>query len=259
MAQMLLIPDARPLEQRLGRKFFRKTPRRPGVYLMKDAAEKVVYVGKAKDLRQRLNNYRVANPDRMPRRHLRMLREVMRIEFQFCANETPALAREAHLLRSLKPKFNRAGVWPGKARFLVWRVRHTLLEMSVVETPQPGWQRIGPLGSNAVHLHRALVRLFWLALNPARGLAGLPAGWVHGHFMGTTALHCDRSTDELCNALEMFFWGTPSEFMSWLESKYAQRISAFERSAIKCDLQMLEEFAQRQQKQKENRCQLALL
>lgn len=56
MAQLLLIPDARPLEQRLGKKFFCKAPRRPGVYLMKDAADNVVYVGKAKDLRQRLGN-----------------------------------------------------------------------------------------------------------------------------------------------------------------------------------------------------------
>ena len=121
MAQLLLIPDARPLERRLGRKFFRQAPRRPGVYLMRDAEGKVVYVGKAKDLRQRLNNYRIANPDRMPRRHLRMVQEVKRIDFEFCPSESSALKHEAKLLRSLKPKFNRAGVWPGKPRFIVWR------------------------------------------------------------------------------------------------------------------------------------------
>src|SRR5580698_5102212 len=114
MAQALLFPDPKPLDQRLGRKFFRRAPRRPGVYLMKDASGKVLYVGKAKDLKQRLNNYRLANPDRMPRRHLRMVREVSRIEFQFCADEAAALRRESKLLRALKPKFNRTGVWPGK-------------------------------------------------------------------------------------------------------------------------------------------------
>jgi excinuclease ABC subunit C len=76
MGQMLLLPDPRPLDRRLGGKFFRKVPRRPGVYLMKDAQDKIVYVGKAKDLKQRLNNYRVANPDRMPRRHLKLVNEV---------------------------------------------------------------------------------------------------------------------------------------------------------------------------------------
>ena len=121
MGQLLLIPDPRPLDERLGRQFFRQAPKRPGVYLMRDAAERVLYVGKAKDLQQRLRSYRIANPDRMPRRHLRMVRHVARIEFQFCHDESAALRRESKLLRSLKPRFNRAGVWPGKARFLVWR------------------------------------------------------------------------------------------------------------------------------------------
>jgi len=67
MSQILLIPDPRPLDERLGRKFFQHAPKHSGVYVMRDAAGKVLYVGKAKNLRQRLQNYRVANPDRMPR------------------------------------------------------------------------------------------------------------------------------------------------------------------------------------------------
>ena len=82
--------------------------------MMRDAADKILYIGKAKDLKQRLNNYRNANPDRMPRRHLRMIREVARIEFEFCENETVALQHEKNLLRTHKPKFNRAGVWGRK-------------------------------------------------------------------------------------------------------------------------------------------------
>ena len=119
--QQWLFAPARPLVERLGREFFRKVPAQPGVYFMRDATGEVVYVGKAKNLRQRLRSYRVANPERMPRRHLRMMREVARIDFDLCPNESAALAREARLLRRLKPKFNRAGVWPGKAQFLTWR------------------------------------------------------------------------------------------------------------------------------------------
>jgi excinuclease UvrABC nuclease subunit len=226
---------------------------------MKDAADNVLYVGKAKDLRQRLNNYRIANPDLMPRRHLRMVREVKRIEFQFCPNETLALAREARLLRSLKPKFNRAGVWPGKARFLVWCMRETRLEMSVVETPEPGWHRFGPLGSSAVHLQRALVRLLWLAVNPVRGLGDLPAGWAHGRFMAKTAVHCGVSADEMVSALETFFWGRPDEFLSWLGTKLTSRVCAFERNAIQPDLEMLQDFGAKQLPPQSNRRQLALL
>src|ERR1039457_2315209 len=159
MAQMLLLPASRPLDRRFGRKFFRKAPRRPCVYLMKDAGDRVLYVGKAKDLKQRLNHYRTANPDRMPRRHLRMVNEVSRIEFQFCATEAAALKHEKKLIRSLKPKFNRAGVWPGKTKFVVWRVVDDTLEISVAETPAGAWQRFGPLGGGAASLQRTLARL----------------------------------------------------------------------------------------------------
>ena len=104
MGQMLLLRDPRPLDERLGRKFFRKAPKRAGVYLMRDAADEVLYVGKAKNLQQRLGNYRIANPDRMPRRHLRMLRRVARIELQFCPGESAALKHESKLIRALRKR-----------------------------------------------------------------------------------------------------------------------------------------------------------
>ena len=49
----LLIPDPRPLVERLGQSFFRQRSERPGVYLMRVAAEVVLYMGKAKSLRHR--------------------------------------------------------------------------------------------------------------------------------------------------------------------------------------------------------------
>jgi hypothetical protein len=90
-----LFPDPQPLVERLGRDFFRQLPESPGVYLMCDGAGVVLYVGKAKNLRKRLNGYRVANSDRMARRHLRLLRAVARIELQACADERAALMTEA--------------------------------------------------------------------------------------------------------------------------------------------------------------------
>src|SRR5580693_2336743 len=53
-SQTLLFPDPRPLVERMGQDFFRQLTERPGVYLMQDAAGVVLYVGKAKNLRQRL-------------------------------------------------------------------------------------------------------------------------------------------------------------------------------------------------------------
>src|SRR5512139_3023770 len=176
--QQWLFAPARPLVERLGRRFFRKVPTQPGVYSMRDAQGKVVYVGKAKNLRQRLRSYRVANPERVARRHLRLLREVARIDFDLCPHESAALAREAKLLRRLKPKFNRAGVWPGKAQFLTWRFAKGAAQFSVDEIPPLGWERFGSLGGYAPRLLGSVVRLLWLALNPQAGFSRLPYGWA---------------------------------------------------------------------------------
>jgi predicted GIY-YIG superfamily endonuclease len=259
MGQILLLPDPKPLDERLGRKFFRQAPKRAGVYLMRDAADEVLYVGKAKNLRQRLRNYRTANPDVMPRRHLRMLREVARIEFQFCPGESAALKHEARLLRSLKPRFNRAGVWPGKARFIVWRFAATRLELAVAEVPEPGWQRFGPLGGASRYLHQTLARLLWLALNPARGCADLPAGWSKGGLAPQVMIECRESAPEVAAVLTAYFWQSPNDLVLWLGSKFSERMHPFERAVIDSELEVLAEFAARRPEVGRHGQQIALL
>src|SRR5436189_5461508 len=98
--------------ERLGRDFFLGAPDAAGVYLMRDAQESVLYVGKAKNLRKRLRSYRVANPERLPRRIVRLLFLVERIEWDVCSDEPAAVQRERVLLRVLQPKFNRANRFP---------------------------------------------------------------------------------------------------------------------------------------------------
>jgi predicted GIY-YIG superfamily endonuclease len=243
MAQTLLFPDPKPLDQRLGRKFFRQAPRRPGVYLMRDANDKVLYVGKAKDLKQRINNYRLANPDRMPRRHLRMVREVSRIEFQYCANEAAALRRESKLLRSLRPKFNRAGVWPGKTRFLAWRALDGRVELALVEVPEANWLRYGPMNSSARVLHQACCRLLWLALNPEASIAELPTGWGCGRLPDAAAIHCGSELEDVLAGLKQFFWEDPAIFLAWLGCRLAGRTNPFEQAVIGADLEPLQNFS----------------
>lgn len=63
----------------MGEAFFRNLPQTPGVYLMYGAGDAVLYVGKARCLRHRLSSYRVANPDRLPLRLLRLLHRGERI------------------------------------------------------------------------------------------------------------------------------------------------------------------------------------
>jgi hypothetical protein len=197
---------------------------------------------KAKNLRQRLRSYRVANPERVSRRHLRLLREVARIEFDLCPNEFAALAREAELLRHLKPKFNRAGVWPGKARFLTWRFAGEAAQFSVHEVPPAGWGRFGSLCGYALRLHGALVRLLWLALHPQIGFSRLPHGWAHNRFALPATMACGQRAAEIRLALENLFWGQAEAFSAWVRTCMAVDLPVFEQAAVLADLEEIQSF-----------------
>ena len=240
--QALLFPDPCPLVDRLGRDFFRQLPERPGVYLMRDARSVVLYVGKAKNLRKRLGSYRVANPDRMPRRHLRMLRAVERIELQECPDETAALARESELLRALKPRFNRAGTWPATPRYFVWRCAGTNLELAVTETPEAGWRAFGPLDRGAVLLRAVVVRLSWFSVHPEPGIFRMPAGWAKGRFENQTAIHCGRETEDLSLRVAGLCSGQPDAFCGWVRERMGPALHPFDKAAVEKDLEFISDF-----------------
>jgi predicted GIY-YIG superfamily endonuclease len=242
--QMLLFPDPRPLVERLGADFFRRLPRCPGIYLMRDGADQVLYVGKAKNLRKRLASYRVANPDRMPRRHLRLLRAVERIEWRECADEAAALASESELLRSLRPRFNRAGVWPGTPRFLVWRATGEGLDLGVQPAPPDGWLAHGPLGAGVFGLRAALARLLWCALHTGKGFPQMPQGWFRGHH-GEVAVISRHDVDlekikDAESRVRDLFAGDSEGFAAWIRQRLALRQPhPFESAVIEADLERL--------------------
>ena len=242
MTQMLLFPDPRPLVERLGRDFFRQVPERPGVYLMRDERDAVLYVGKARNLRKRLGSYRVANPDRMPRRHLRMLRAAARIELEECQDESSALARESELLRSLKPRFNRAGTWPGSPRSFAWHRAGDNLELIITETPEAGWQTFGPRGRGAVILRVVLVRLLWVAIHPRRGFIGLPAGWAQGKLEDRITIESGPKTGEATAFIEKLFAGQAETFCEWVSVQLGGDSCPFERTALAEDIDALKKM-----------------
>ena len=79
-------------------------PTRPGVYLFKDAAGDVVYVGKAGSLRPRVRSYFSAS-SQSPKT-LEMLRHVVSLETIVVGSEAEALILEANLIKEYRPRFN---------------------------------------------------------------------------------------------------------------------------------------------------------
>ena len=76
----------------------------PGVYRMLDAESRVLYVGKARNLRARVANY--ARPGGHSPRIERMIRETASMMFLTTRTETEALLLEQNLIKQLKPRYN---------------------------------------------------------------------------------------------------------------------------------------------------------
>lgn len=84
----------------------RSFPHKPGVYLMKDEAGRVIYVGKAKDLRNRASSYFLKAAAEDPRT-AKLVREIRDIDYIEAESEVDAVLLEARLIKDIQPKYNR--------------------------------------------------------------------------------------------------------------------------------------------------------
>lgn len=84
--------------------YLRSLDSSPGVYRMLDADSRVLYVGKARNLRARVSNY--ARPGPHSPRIARMISETATMMFLTTRTETEALLLEQNLIKQLKPRYN---------------------------------------------------------------------------------------------------------------------------------------------------------
>jgi excinuclease ABC subunit C len=102
-------------------------PSRPGVYLMRDGAGKVIYVGKAKDLRARVRAY-FHNADGRSQIEF-LVRRVHDVETLVTSNDKEALILENNLIKQYKPRYN-------------IRLKDDKSYLSIKVTTQHPWPRI---------------------------------------------------------------------------------------------------------------------
>ena len=105
----LLAPDATPdgpvpTGHEVIHGYLRQIDGSPGVYRMLDAQARVLYVGKAKNLKARVSNY--ARPGDHSPRIARMISETASMMFLTTRTETEALLLEQNLIKQLKPRYN---------------------------------------------------------------------------------------------------------------------------------------------------------
>lgn len=82
----------------------KKLPKEPGVYLMKDKDDKIIYVGKAVNLKNRVSSYfrKTNKTDRI----LKMVSLIDHFEYIVVSNEAEALILECNLIKENRPKYN---------------------------------------------------------------------------------------------------------------------------------------------------------
>lgn len=80
-------------------------PENPGVYLMKDKTDAVIYVGKAKNLRNRVRQY-FGSYGKSTRKVESMVKNINDFEYIIVGNEVESLILESNLIKELSPKYN---------------------------------------------------------------------------------------------------------------------------------------------------------
>lgn len=100
-----LTPEPKPSENPTPKEKVKQFPTTPGVYLMKDEQGRVIYVGKAVNLKSRASSY-FTSAAAVERRTAELVTEIRDIDYLETESEVDALLLEARLIKDIQPRFN---------------------------------------------------------------------------------------------------------------------------------------------------------
>jgi excinuclease ABC subunit C len=102
----------RLFDRQLGPDFLAGVPSEPGVYRLYGADGALLYVGKARDLRRRIGQYRTVGRRKKERKRRTLVTATARITWEVCESELDAALAEVRLIQTLRPPKNVAGAFP---------------------------------------------------------------------------------------------------------------------------------------------------
>ncbi len=235
----------RRFDRKFGADLCGELPTTPGVYLFKDSADVVLYVGKAKNLRRRLQGYRNASRRKVHRKMRALVREASAIEVRPTDSERRALLLENELIRSLRPTYNVDGAF-----FFLYPAigvckasgQTTLCFTTRRESYEPWpfeWYGTFRSRTRAKEAFDAMVTLIsYLGhLEPKIRLSGFP------RLRGSRVVGVRRLLPELVETLEAYWAGRDrgavARLAEWLLERPAARRDA---PAIQDALRLLDDF-----------------
>lgn len=122
-------------------------PHTPGVYLMKNASGVVIYIGKAKNLRNRAGSY-FLKAAQQEERTASWIHEICDIDFMECESEVDALLAESRLIKDIQPKYNKEQKDSKSFPYLMITTREDFPRIEVTRQPaSSGVKLYGPFTS----------------------------------------------------------------------------------------------------------------
>ena len=139
--------DGEPQAFRATAEKVRKFPQVPGVYLMKDQAGRVIYVGKATNLRARAGSYFLKAASVEPRT-AHWIHEICDADYLECDSEVDALLSESRLIKDIQPKYNKDSKDDRSFPYLMITTREDFPRVEVTREPKSsGVKLFGPFPS----------------------------------------------------------------------------------------------------------------
>ncbi len=244
--QERFLPHGKPLNDRLGAAFFRAIPSVPGVYYLRDAEKTVLYVGQSKNLHQRLATYKNANPKHTSRRILRLIAAAHHIDWETHPTQEAAILRENHLLRTLKPRFNRANIYPEGYKYLTLEVTNQqAIVTESAQRPEAGYGAFKGMHRGALAV---LARFCFRLSHQARHWWELPLGSAlpKRRQAVSISLQTTRQNGIQEQTLRDFLSGRSNQLVEDYLQIFASRsdLSRFDETWILADLELLQTFYQ---------------
>jgi predicted GIY-YIG superfamily endonuclease len=123
-------------DRHLGKQLHATLPSTPGVYRFYNEAKELIYIGKAKNLKRRLSQYRNAKRCRAHAKMRKIVSEARSLDYDLCSTELEALTLENQLIQQHRPKWNVAGAFFFLYPMVGLSLRDGILYLCYTTTPE---------------------------------------------------------------------------------------------------------------------------
>jgi excinuclease ABC subunit C len=123
-------------DAKFGEEFIKAVPATPGIYRVFNKDGELVYVGKAKNLRRRLSQYRNAKRRKVHRKMKLIVAAADAITYESCASDADAQRLELELIQTLRPELNVVGIFHFMYPMIGIKQEAGVLSVMVTTCPQ---------------------------------------------------------------------------------------------------------------------------